>query len=445
MLAGSLTEFGLADVFSLLASTRKTGSLNLEGPGVAGRVWIAGGGLCFALADTTRAPLAARLLQGGEVAADQVPGIVEAHGSDDPAAVHDGLVALGLPSERVRALLLEQVVDAVFDLSRWGEGTFNFDQRGDSDAVPVAAAADVLMQVEGRMAEWQTIVDRVPADDAVLALAGRPQRGAEAIMVDPAHWPVLTIIDGLRTTQEVVDVAGQGVFTGSRIVADLVGAGLVLVRDEPTPETATAHRARVVAEAESRLLGAAARPTRPAPQPVPQTAPAAAVSAPARAEEIPAPAAQDEPTSDQLFQDQPVQAGGHAQAAVDDLADLHATADQSSHAGAHDAPTYDAPAQDEPAHDAPHDAADGSTEAPADQLDPSSLIEADAPAPAAPAGPRDDEARRARELAALGLAPDTGADGAQAAQPTEEDKPLARDNQVNADLLARLIDGVKGG
>ncbi|MEO2107944.1 MAG: DUF4388 domain-containing protein, partial [Actinomycetota bacterium] len=71
MLAGSLNEFGLADVFTLLSTTRKTGVLNLETTEVKGRVWIAQGGLCNAVADVTRSPLAARLLHGGEASEAQ--------------------------------------------------------------------------------------------------------------------------------------------------------------------------------------------------------------------------------------------------------------------------------------------------------------------------------------------------------------------------------------
>ena len=60
-------------------------------------------------------------------------------------------------------------------------------------------------------------------------------------------------------------------------------------------------------------------------------------------------------------------------------------------------------------------------------------------APAASSSASAAEERRARELAALGIGPAPSAE-----TPTDEPRPLARDNNVNADLLARLIDGVKG-
>ena len=421
MLAGSLIEFGLADVFSLLSATRKTGSLNLQGAGVHGRVWIAGGGLCFAQADTTRAPLAARLLHAGDITAEQVPALVEAHGSDDPSAIHDCLTGLGLPSERVRSLLLDQVVDAVFDLSRWGEGTFGFDQHGDSDSIPVATAADVLAQVEARMGEWTSISQRVPAAQQVLALAGSPQPGAQAISIDAAHWPFLTVVDGLRTTHQVIEVTGQGVFTGSRILADLVGAGLVEVRQDPTPESAAAHRARVVAEAENRLLGAPEATPAPAVPPAPAPAPAAAPTSQA---DDSRPAEASEQATDQ------------AQASTDPTPSAAELLDEVGHAATPHVDPDHAPEADvvDPSGDTP---IEETAEDPAEPWAPQ-----DAEPAATPAEPSAEEARRARELAALGLGPAPAA-GPATDEPAEE-QPLRRDSQVNADLLARLIDGVKG-
>ncbi|MGI9016419.1 MAG: DUF4388 domain-containing protein [Euzebya sp.] len=69
MLAGSLQEFSIPDIFTLLASTRRTGVLNLASPQTRGRVWMVSGDLTYAVADVTRAPLAARLLHGGEIEA----------------------------------------------------------------------------------------------------------------------------------------------------------------------------------------------------------------------------------------------------------------------------------------------------------------------------------------------------------------------------------------
>ena len=370
MLAGSLNEFGLADVFTLLSTTRKTGVLNLETAAVKGRVWIAQGGLCNAVADVTRSPLAARLLHGGEASEAQAREIVAAQADGDSQRLQDALDVLGLGSDRVRSILVDQITDAVFDLSRWSDGTFAFDNQAVGDVIAVTSAADVLGTVQQRLSEWEGFSANVPADDAVLDVVSRPSGGAEGISVQASHWEVLTLVDGLRPVAEVIELTGQGTFTVSRMIAELIGVGLVRVLDDPTGETASQHRRRILVTAEEQLLGATPRSL--SSRPVPPTPPPGAVEV--------------------AFDVEPEEAEhtAHNGVDVDDLLG-------------------------EPAE------------------------EPKAPAAAASSSASAAEDRRARELAALGIGPAPSAE-----TPSDEPRPLARDNNVNADLLARLIDGVKG-
>ena|GEM_PF-5296121 len=407
MLAGSLNEFGLADVFTLLSTTRKTGVLNLETAAVKGRVWIAQGGLCNAVADVTRSPLAARLLHSGEASEAQAREIVAAQADGDSQRLQDALDVLGLGSDRVRSILVDQITDAVFDLSRWSEGTFAFDNQAVGDVIAVTSAADVLGTVQQRLSDWEGFSANVPADDAVLDVVSRPSGGAEGISVQASHWEVLTLVDGLRPLSEVIELTGQGTFTVSRMIAELIGVGLVRVLDEPTGETASQHRRRILVTAEEQLLGATPRSlsSRPVPPtPPPGAPPASDAAADAEAVDPVEEAQDDRPSPADLLDDAPP---GAVEVAFD------VEPEESEHIA--------------------HNGVD------VDDLLGEPAEEPKAPAPAASSSASAAEERRARELAALGIGPAPSEDKA-----SDEPRPLARDNNVNADLLARLIDGVKG-
>lgn len=408
MLAGSLNEFGLADVFTLLSTTRKTGVLNLETAAVKGRVWIAQGGLCNAVADVTRSPLAARLLHGGEASEAQAREIVAAQADGDSQRLQDALDVLGLGSDRVRSILVDQITDAVFDLSRWSDGTFAFDNQAVGDVIAVTSAADVLGTVQQRLSEWEGFSANVPADDAVLDVVSRPSGGAEGISVQASHWEVLTLVDGLRPVAEVIELTGQGTFTVSRMIAELIGVGLVRVLDDPTGETASQHRRRILVTAEEQLLGATPRSlsSRPVPPtPPPGAPPASDAAADAEAVDPVEEAQDDRPSPADLLDVAPP---GAVEVAFD------VEPDEAEHT-AHNSVDVD------------------------DLLgEPAEEPKSPAPAPSSSSASAAEE-RRARELAALGIGPAPSAE-----EPTDEPRPLARDNNVNADLLARLIDGVKG-
>ena len=66
-LEGSLDAFSLPDVFQLLSFTKKTGGLHLSNDGCAGVVFFTVGQITGASADTSRQPLARRLIGSGAV------------------------------------------------------------------------------------------------------------------------------------------------------------------------------------------------------------------------------------------------------------------------------------------------------------------------------------------------------------------------------------------
>jgi hypothetical protein len=268
MLAGSLTEFTLPDIFQLLTATRKTGLLHLSDQGAHGRVWVLEGALAHAVSDVSRAPLAARLLHGGEIGADDIEPIMTAQAHGGPGQVGVALADAGMVPDRIRQVLADQIVDAVFELSRWSEGEFSF-EADTATAVdgPVIPAADVLEAVGRRATEWDSIVAKLPSPTSVLTPVGRPPAHNGVIQVTAEQWEVFTLVDGIRTVADVITLTGQGQFVVARLLADLVGAGLLRVDEGGGSETLTRTRARTIAQAEHEILGAS-RPAAPAMAPV---------------------------------------------------------------------------------------------------------------------------------------------------------------------------------
>ena len=126
-LEGSLDAFSLPDIFQLLSFTKKTGGLHLASDGSDGVVFFAGGQVTGASADSSRQPLARRLVGSGTVDDDALGAAVEA--ATDGG--RHGVVRALLEQEAVDAELLRQAatdqsVDAVFDLLRWRNGDFAF-------------------------------------------------------------------------------------------------------------------------------------------------------------------------------------------------------------------------------------------------------------------------------------------------------------------------------
>jgi hypothetical protein len=218
---GRLRELALSDVFQLLDLSKKTGRLSVhhgtgessavvsfeqgyvtgaESPDIHGRI----GRLLVRSGTISQADLDAALLEQR-----RRPGV--------PLGIL--VVELGLvDAADVAARLTDQVKQTVFELFRWKDGYFRFEEGqsgGDAGVQVRIATQSLLMELARRTDEWASRVTRVPHGDVVLSLA-TPGRDHRPLDLAPAEWAILTEIDGERTIKEIaadlertdVEVAG---------------------------------------------------------------------------------------------------------------------------------------------------------------------------------------------------------------------------------------------
>lgn len=437
MLQGTLNDFTLADVFSLLALTKKTGALGVTSDGTDGRVFFREGLICLALSDAKRVPLGARLVSAGLVDADQVRATVEQH-TGDSVAVTEALLASGHVEDRVLAVFLrEQIVDAIFELMRLEKGSFNFDAAAPALSRGVGlSVVEVVGEATRRLDEWQAIHQRISSPTAVLAMVPSAAGGREGVALAAEQWELLALIDGRRTVSDVVELTGRGEFATCRVLGDLVEGGLIQAQDRSTGEQTDLEKLIAAREA----LRALEQIDKPGITPrLSSAAPLAEGTSRIRWMEPPAEAAAETPARPAMMASRSRVAEAPAAeskpAAAPALAPTPTPAPAPAAAAA-SAPKHVAPASPPAASDGADRAAPEAARTPTLDVEQS---QPPAPPPAAPvvSTPAVDRAQVARELASLGLDGD---------EPETHDDPsaLTRDGDVNKGLLLRLIDGVKG-
>jgi uncharacterized protein DUF4388 len=232
MLSGSLDEFALSDVFSLLSATKKTGTLHLRTPVSEGWLEFRDGDVAYAVSDTRRMALASRLLGGGLLDDAQLRHVVAAQ-RGGASALSAVLLDQGILDEAAfDAMIREQIQDAVFELMRQPEGTFSFEVDAPGEPVRVTLSTDELVaEGDARLRRWDEIVGHILSFDAVVTLAPQPPPDSVRVSLDAKRWRLLTLVDGRRTVRELVQLTGQGEYGTCQVLAGLVEAGLVQVVD----------------------------------------------------------------------------------------------------------------------------------------------------------------------------------------------------------------------
>jgi hypothetical protein len=180
-LKGSLETVGLTDVLTLLAMTKKTGELQVTGPGGDGRLWLDEG----------------RLI---------------------------GSSAGRGPSH----------VDALFELLRVKEGSFSFeDGQTPSEPGPATEVEPLLAEAATRLTQWGEIEASIPSLAFVVSMA--PNAPMDEVIIRADQWRLLAAAGGGKPVSAVLDLMALGEFDGCKALKELADEKLVIV-EEPSAD-----------------------------------------------------------------------------------------------------------------------------------------------------------------------------------------------------------------
>ena len=223
-LSGSLSEFSLAEVLSLLGMGGRTAHMQVTSPDSVGTVHLVDGRISSATADNARAGLLRAVVAAVSVPADDLAHALQ---SEDPvrALVESGVV----DREAAQQVASEHCTQAVGEMLDWTSGEFAV-WVGSQDPADIGVRLDVDALVAAgreRAREWHDLREALPESDSVLTLVPDV---AQAPVVDLEDWAVLARVDGRRTLTEVLAAMGVSpLAAGSRLV-QLMDRGLVAVR-----------------------------------------------------------------------------------------------------------------------------------------------------------------------------------------------------------------------
>lgn len=195
-LQGTLETFSLPDVLQLLASTKKSGCLLISGDRGSGSVWVVEGA------------------------------IVQSEASGAPHA--------------------SGAVDVVFELLRYQQGEFVFEDGGEVDdpGAPVEVPG-VLEEAGAQLEEWQAIEAVVPSGASWVSLA--PELPGDEVTIPAERWKALVAVGGGSTVAGLGDTLNLAELPVARLAKELVEQGLVEI-GEPPLEVLAAAEAVVAAE-----------------------------------------------------------------------------------------------------------------------------------------------------------------------------------------------------
>jgi hypothetical protein len=229
-LEGSLKEFSLEELLSLLGRSKKSGFLELEREGTEGGIYFDEGKVYFACSEWNRSSVGVRLLRNKVINRNQLDEAMRLM-QEGVGNLGEALVNLGFIDKKfLEKFIRKQIINSIFDLFRWPEGNFRFypNEFAKEEHLGVVVEVKIILdEISKRKKEWERIKKKIPSLKVVFQLAEAPGEGSRDILLKPREWKVLRLINGERDLETIVKMLGMNDFEVSKIIYGLYSVGLL--------------------------------------------------------------------------------------------------------------------------------------------------------------------------------------------------------------------------
>lgn len=245
-LKGTLKDFSLMDIFQILGSGKKTGTLHLvdSETSAAGMVCFYEGRVFFASSNWHREPLGERLVASGKITREQLDtGLAQQEEEGGPGGEHklgEILVEAGhLAPKSLQMFVQNQIHDSLFDLFRWDDGQVEFrvgEVPLEEDIGISVSVENVIMEASRRLESWESIKKKIPSLDAIFAMSLTPATKPMEVHLRPSEWKLLCWVDGETDINGILQRVHMDDFQACQVLYGLLSAGLIEKADEPIEE-----------------------------------------------------------------------------------------------------------------------------------------------------------------------------------------------------------------
>ncbi len=236
-LAGSLKEFGLADILQLIFYQKKTGNLTLKSRFDTVRVLFSEGNIVLAESSKRRVEgrLGRVLVRKGVISNENLKAVIEEHKKTRKKVGHM-LVEKNLATrEEIQHVVSDQITELIVQLFSWKEGRYEFTP----GAVPVDKEIPITVDTQGLMMEslrifdeWSVFKGRVD-QGTVFVRTSKPDAG---LSKEPMVQELFSYVDGQNDVHKIAALFGQDAFQTAKDLLQLVDLGLIAERSTAADE-----------------------------------------------------------------------------------------------------------------------------------------------------------------------------------------------------------------
>lgn len=231
-LKGNLRDFSTTQLLNLINLARKTGLLVIESKTGMAQVFFKEGKLIYATVGGQDGRLTSMLVRAGKLTDAQAIKINEQPEARNDRELGALLIQAGhLSQTDIVASVKAYVLDVVYRLFSWADGTFRFEpsQLPPSDRV-IEVRVDlenVIMEGSRRIKEIERLREDLPDLDVALRFTDRPDARLRNINLSVEEWRVVSFINPKNSIRQIAQANNMSDFQIRKIIYGMLQAGLV--------------------------------------------------------------------------------------------------------------------------------------------------------------------------------------------------------------------------
>ncbi|MBW2722461.1 MAG: DUF4388 domain-containing protein, partial [Deltaproteobacteria bacterium] len=229
-LKGNIETFYLSSMLQLLAQDKKTGILTIADKGRMVRVYFKNGTIIYAVGTQKEVRLGYLLRTKGIISAEELQKALtlakQRKERLGKILVEKSFISL----ETLKKFIHQQVRDILYDLFLWKKGDFEYvDQDFDLDEEFVTELNHMEVILEGtrRVDEWEILSKNISNPQVVFKINKSVEKQRDTVNLTANEWRVISLVDGKRTVEQIVDDSGHDEFVVYRMIHSLISSGLI--------------------------------------------------------------------------------------------------------------------------------------------------------------------------------------------------------------------------
>ena len=211
-LQGNIERFTLPEVFQLIASSRKSGTLGIQKDDSIVMVYFKDGNVIYGYGPRQTFHLGQLLKERGVISAQQLEEAIGVQAkTENSRRLGEILVSRRfIDRTDLERVIKKQIEELLYSLLGWQAGSFKFYENQfptDEEITVNLSVENVILEGLRRIDEMNMVKETLPDLDAVYTISASQSGRERAVTLQAAEWNVMALVDGRRSVNEICKVS----------------------------------------------------------------------------------------------------------------------------------------------------------------------------------------------------------------------------------------------